>query len=111
MVFVKLFRKILIMFFLHVEYINKLPFTYIPVNLDYILCQVLASYSTHRCINRAKALMVHHNYKVSWSFIGFKFSFQIMCRGGFTFSKELDISQPCSTLNAHIELHGYMSKG
>lgn len=55
--------------------------------------------------------MVHHNYKVSWSFIGFKFSFQIMCRGGFTFSKELDISQPCSTLNAHIELHGYMSKG
>lgn len=31
--------------------------------------------------------------------------------GGVIFSEELDVCQPCSTLNAHKELHGYTSKG
>lgn len=96
---------------LSVEYINKINYhLYILVYLEYILCQVMVTYSTNRYVNCEKPFVVHYNYRVSWPFISFKSSFK-MFRGGFIFSKELHICQPCSILNDHIEVHGYMSKG
>lgn len=57
-------------------------YIYIPVHLEHILCQVLASYSTHRCVNRAKSLNGSSQLKSRWSFTGFKFSFEIYVEVG-----------------------------
>lgn len=62
MVFIKSsLRKTLIMFLGVWNIETKQITTYGPVHLEYTLCQVLASYSTHRCVNRAKSLMLHYN--------------------------------------------------